>query len=682
MPKLSVNGVEVSVEQGATILQACEAAGFEIPRFCYHEKLKIAGNCRMCLVQVEKMPKLVASCAMPATDGMVIHTNTNMVKEGRESVMEFLLINHPLDCPICDQGGECDLQDQAMKYGKGSSRFREEKHAFKDQYMGPLVKTSMTRCIHCTRCVRFIADIAGIPELGTIGRGGHTEISTYIQKSLTSEISGNIIDICPVGALTSKPYAFKARNWELRKMESIDVMDAIGSNIRVDYKGKEVMRILPVNNDDINEEWLTDKARFSYDGLLNQRLDKFYVRKNHRLQESTAEEALSIVKEKLLELQPDEVAFIAGDLLDLETMFIAKEIAKSLSCYNLECRQAGEKFISSNEFSYKFNSSISAIDQADAILLIGCNIRKDAPLVCSRIRQAVMKGCKVAIIGEMENNVTGFAYEHLGSDISLLEKLTSKKLEFAKTLTNAKNPMVIVGMDAITREDGQAILNKAMTLAEKVGAIRDDYIGFNVLNTAASRVGAMTIGFLPNKEQLSLNDVLTRVELGKIKMLFLLGADEIDTSKLKDCSVVYLGHHGDKGANIASVILPGCAYTEKDGIYVNIEGKMQFARKAVDAPGKAMDDREILFMLATELGVKLNYSNLNELRKELFLKHPDLNQPLSRKWKILETEVELEKNLPLVIEDYDYYMTNPISRASKAMVSCSKEFYKNKEEVF
>jgi NADH-quinone oxidoreductase subunit G len=685
VPKLTVNGVEIEVEQGASILQACEAAGFEIPRFCYHERLKIAGNCRMCLVQVEKMPKLVASCAQPAADGMIVHTESELVKDGRAGVMELLLINHPLDCPICDQGGECDLQDQAYKYGNGSSRFHENKRAVKDKYMGPLVKTHMTRCIHCTRCVRFITDVAGVPELGTIGRGEHTEISTYIEKALSSELSGNIIDVCPVGALTSKPYAFKARSWELRKFESIDIMDAMGSNVMIYYKGLEVMRVLPVNNDDINEEWITDKARFAYDGLLNQRLDKFYLRKGKRLEISSFEEALESIKNKLSHLQPNEVAALAGDMVDAESMFLMKDIMHGVNCYNIDCRQENEKFSSSNKFTYNFNSSIASIDKADAILLIGCHVRKDAPLLASRIRAASLRGAKVAVIGELvseeqslEDYNWTFEHQNLGADLAIINQIASGKNKFSQTLKDAKNPMIIVGIDAVSRPDGEAILEQTMLMAEKVGAIREDYIGFNVLNRASARVAGMGMGFVPNKSSINVETILNNASSGRIKMLFLLGADEIDTSKLKDCFVVYIGHHGDKGANAASVVLPGCAYTEKDGLYLNLEGNLQKARKIAPPVGEAMDDRDILFKLAETLEVKLPYSNINELRELLKKK---LASSLSIKnWQIVKSEEKIDSSSPMVIKDYNYYMTNPIARASKTMVNCSSEILNTAKE--
>ncbi|MCE3233416.1 MAG: nqo3, partial [Rickettsiaceae bacterium] len=492
MPKLTVNGKEIEFEKGMTVLQACEIAGEEIPRFCYHERLKIAGNCRMCLVQIEGgPPKPAASCAMPAGEGMKVHTNTPMVKKAREGVMEFLLMNHPLDCPICDQGGECDLQDQAMAYGVGKSRYHEEKRAVKDKYMGPLVETHMTRCIHCTRCVRFLEDVSGITELGAVNRGEHMEITTYVEKSLTSELSGNIIDLCPVGALTSKPYAFKARPWELRKVETIDVMDAVGSNIRVDARGREVMRILPRLNEDVNEEWISDKTRFCYDGLKLQRLDKPYVRINGKLTPVSWHEAYKEVAAKLKDAEPSSIAAIAGDQADCESMFALKNLMEKLGSRNIDCRQDGAKTGTDTRASYLFNTSIAGIEKADLCLIVGTNPRWDAPIINARIRKASLNNSlKISYIGEESNDFT-YPIQHLGTDVKALEAVLNGKSDFSTRLKDANNPMIIIGSSVLARQDGEHILYVAQQIADKYGFIKEDWNGFNVLQNVASRVGGL-----------------------------------------------------------------------------------------------------------------------------------------------------------------------------------------------
>jgi NADH-quinone oxidoreductase subunit G len=682
MPKVVVNGLEVEVPQGATVLQACELAGVEIPRFCYHEKLKIAGNCRMCLVQVEKMPKPVASCAMPINEGMVIHTDSQMVKHAREGTMEFLLINHPLDCPICDQGGECDLQDQAVVYGKCSSSYSEHKRAVKDKYFGPLVQTHMTRCIHCTRCIRFITDVAGVPELGAVGRGEHMEVTTYVEKSLTSELSANIIDLCPVGALTSRPYEFKARSWELSKIESVDVMDALGSNIRVDYKGLEVMRILPKHNDDVNEEWISDKTRFACDGLVNQRIDKAYVRKNGRLVHVSIDEAVESVAKHLKKVSPQNVGAIAGDLIDVESMFALKELLAVLGINNIDCRQEGEKFLSTNRHSYLFNTTIQGIADSDACLIIGSNIRKDSPVLNAKIRSRYLAGkYPIASIGDL-GDLT-YNYDNLGDDLYLLDEILDGK-SFGKVLAKAAKPMIIIGIDALSRNDGELILSKAMQIAEKYNAITEDFCGFNVLNRAAARVGGMEIGFVPAAGAKDTQEMLAGAASGEIKCLILLGADEIDLKQKKDCFVIYIGHHGDKGAHMADIVLPGAAYTEKDAIYVNLEGRPQFARKAVSAPGEATDDRLLIIKIAQALGLEIGFANLAEIRESLYARYPNLLQYKkadAKAWKVIKTKMKISK-AKMLIRDYNFYMTNSITRASKTMLLCTKELgHKIKEEV-
>ncbi|MEY3197013.1 MAG: hypothetical protein RLZZ59_381, partial [Pseudomonadota bacterium] len=537
MPKVIIDGKEVECENGLTIIQACQMAGTEIPHFCYHERLAIAGNCRMCLVEVEKMPKPVASCAMPISEGMIVHTNTEKVKKAREGVMEFLLINHPLDCPICDQGGECDLQDQAFKYGSGKSRYNEAKRAVVEKDMGPLVKTEMTRCIHCMRCVRFATDIAGVEEIGSIGRGEHMEVTTYLDKTLTSELSANIIDLCPVGALTSKPSAFKARSWELKHTPSVDVMDSLGSNISVDTRGLEVIRILPLENDDINEEWISDKTRFACDGLKNQRLDTPYIKKNGKLVPSTWEEVITKVSKELSKHSPKEIGAISGTLVDVESMFLLKELMNQLGSTNTDFNQFDYKLDYSHRGNYIFNTGISGIDQADVCLLIGANPRKVAPVLNARIGQRVRKGkLKVFYIGSSTNQT--YSIKELGSNLSDIDK---------KLLSNATNPIVIIGDGVYARKDGIALLSQIYELCKKYNVIRKDWNGFNILHNHASTVGAIDVGFTPGKGGLSAKEIAK-----KSKVIYLLGADEIEVSD--NAFVIYQGHHGDKGAHRADVI--------------------------------------------------------------------------------------------------------------------------------
>ncbi|MCD6035380.1 MAG: nqo3 [Rickettsiales bacterium] len=680
MPKLKVNGREVEVPQGATVLQACEVAGEEIPRFCYHERLKIAGNCRMCLVQIEGgPPKPAASCAMPAGEGMVVHTNTPMVKKAREGVMEFLLINHPLDCPICDQGGECDLQDQAMTYGCGSSRYDEHKRAVKDKYMGPLVKTHMTRCIHCTRCIRFISDVAGVPELGLLGRGEHVEVGTYVEKALTSELSGNIIDLCPVGALTSRPYAFKARSWELRKVESIDVMDAVGSNIRVDYRGNEVMRVLPRLHEDINEEWISDITRFAYDGLKTQRLDRPYVRRDGKLQEATWEEALSAVAEKLETTKPNHIAALAGDLADVEAMFALKELLAKLGVTDIDCRQDGAKLDVKSRASYLFNTTIAGIEQADVCLLIGTNPRLEAPLINARLRKQYLKGnFRIGLIGE-EVDLT-YKYKHFGNDPKALEEILKGTHPAAKVFAEAKNPMLILGQGALTREDGAEILGLARQIAEKYNLIRDDWNGFNVLHRAAARVGGLDVGFVPNVGGRDTDVILSAAEKGDVKVVYLLGADEIDTKRLGNAFVIYQGHHGDAGAHRADVILPGAAYTEKDATFVNTEGRVQRTRLAVFPPGQAKEDWKILRALSETLGKPLEYNDIEALRKKIGVTLPHLlklDVIEKAPWAAFGKEGKITSEA-FVSQVKNIYMTNAIARASATMAKCTSELLEGK----
>ena len=673
MPKLTIDGIEVEVAQGSTILQAAEQAGIEIPRFCYHERLSIAGNCRMCLVEVEKTPpKPIASCSYPAAEGMVVHTDSKMVRNGRRGVMEFLLINHPLDCPICDQGGECDLQDQAMGFGADHSRYDENKRAVPDKNLGPLVKTSMNRCIHCTRCIRFITEVAGVPDLGATARGEHMEVGTYVEKALGSELSGNIIDLCPVGALTSKPYAFVARPWELAKVDSIDVLDAVGTNIRIDARGTEVLRILPRINEDVNEEWLGDKSRFAIDGLKRRRLDRPWVRENGKLRAATWDEAFNAIAAKLKPLSPDRIGAIAGDLCDVESVLALKDLLTSLGSTNVDCRQDGARLDASRRDFYCFNTSIAGIEEADAILLVGSNPRKEAPVLNARIRKAwSAHGIPVGVIGS-ETDLT-YPVTHLGVEPSLLTDLHNGTNAFASTLANAKKPMIIVGQGALTRPDGSAILAAAWRLAAQVGALSHDWHGFNVLHTAAGRVGALDLAFVPGQNGKSVDAMLN----GGVDLLWLLGADGFDPARIAAGTfVVYQGHHGDFGAQRADVILPGAAYTEKSGTYVNTEGRAQRGFKAIYPPGEAREDWTILRAFSAIIGKTLPYDTIEALRTRMEQLNPvfgrigflprfgcsDHTGPVG--------DPAVLSDQPLTSSVPNYYVTDPISRASPTMAAC------------
>jgi len=634
MPTLTIDGQEVTVDPGTTVLQACEEVGVEIPRFCYHERLSIAGNCRMCLVEMEKAPKPIASCAMPAGDGMVIHTNTEKVKKAREGVMEFLLINHPLDCPICDQGGECDLQDQSMAFGGGNSRYDENKRAVDDKYMGPLISTTMTRCIHCMRCVRFSTEVAGVDDMGSLWRGEHTEVTTYLGGILDSEMSGNVIDLCPVGALTSKPYAFTARSWELKSTESIDVMDAVGSNIRVDARGAAVMRFLPRLHEDVNEEWISDKTRFVYDGLKKRRLDRPYVRKSGKLQEASWAEAFDAIKKKLKGVKGEEIAGLIGDLADMEAMLALKGLLSDLGSARIEARTDGAAIDASVRSGYLMNSTIAGIEDADFLLMIGTNPRTEAPLVNTRIRKSVRHlGLKVANIGSAEDLT--YKVEELGDDAALLEQVLAGNHDVSKALKSAERPMVLIGQGALKRGDGAAILKAARDVADKY-CMRDDWKGFNMLHTAASRVGAMDLGLASDG---GVNAILADAEAGKLKAVFNLGADEVDTSALEKTFTVYIGTHGDEGVKNADVILPAAAYTEKSGTYINTEGRVQLTRKAVFAPGEAREDWTIFRALSDVLGNTLPYDNLGQL----LMKHRWLNGAILAQKEVLMRAVSRQR---------------------------------------
>ncbi|MFN3232693.1 MAG: NADH-quinone oxidoreductase subunit NuoG [Alphaproteobacteria bacterium] len=672
MPKLTIDGQEIEVEAGMTVLQACEEAGAEIPRFCFHERLSIAGNCRMCLVEMERSPKPIASCAMPVGEGMVIHTNTPEVKKAREGVMEFLLINHPLDCPICDQGGECDLQDQSMAYGTGGSRYDENKRAVKEKHMGPLIKTVMTRCIHCTRCIRFATEVAGVEELGAIGRGEHMEITTYLEESMTSELSGNVIDLCPVGALTSKPYAFTARSWELEKTESVDVHDALGSNIRVDARGPEVMRVLPRLNEDVNQEWISDKTRFAYDGLRKRRLDHPYVRRDGKLQPASWNEAFAAIADKVSGLDGAKIAAIAGDLADAEAMTALKDLMTGLGSSNTECRQDGAALDASVRASYLFNSTIAGIDEADALLIVGSNPRLEAPVLNARIRQRWLAGgFKVGVIGEQADLT--YRYDYLGAGGETLDALSRGDHSFADVLRDAEKPMIILGMGALTRPDGAAVLKLAQDLAVYYSMVIEGWNGFNVLHTAAARVAGLDMGFVPGQDGRDLEGILSGAESGDIELLYLLHADEFDVDRARNAFVIYQGSHGDAGVRHADVILPGAAYTEKDATWINTEGRVQLGRRAVFPPGDAREDWTILRALSDVLGRKLPYDNLGQLRARMLELAPHLtaiDQAEPAAWGDFGTAGDLG-DAPFKSAVTDHYLTNPICRASGIMAECA-----------
>jgi len=675
MPKVTIDGQDIEVPQGTTILQACQQAGVEIPHFCYHERLAIAGNCRMCLVEVEKSPKPVASCAMPVMDGNVIHTQSEKAKKARHGVMEMLLINHPLDCPICDQGGECDLQDQAMAYGYDRGRFQENKRAVRDKDFGPLVATSMNRCIHCTRCIRFLTDVAGVAELGATGRGEAMEITTYIERALDSEMSGNIIDLCPVGALTSKPYAFTARPWELRKTESVDVLDAVGSNIRVDARGPQILRVLPRLNEAVNEEWISDKTRFAIDGLIRRRLDRPFIRKAGRLVEADWREALELVADRLKTTPGERIAAIAGDLIDAEAMFALKRLLGGLGATSLDCRQDGARLDPSCRAGYLFNSTIAGIDQADAVLLVGTNPRREAPIVNLRLRKRHLAGgLKIAAVGPALDLT--FAVEQLGAGGDVLTALAGGGHPWAGTLRDAKAPMIVLGQGALTRPDGAQVRNAARAIAEACNLVRQEWNGFNVLHTAAARVGGLDLGFVPGAGGRDVAGIVAGCKRGDVEVLYLLGADELDLADTGSAFVIYQGHHGDRGAARADVVLPGAAYTEKDGTYVNTEGRVQLGRKAAFPPGEAREDWAIVRAVAGALGHSIGFDSLPELRRELRAAVPSftaVGEITPADWGPFGAAGPVDP-APFVYPIADFYRTDPISRASETMAACSELF--------
>ncbi len=686
--KLIVDGVTVDAPKSYTLLQACELGGAEIPRFCYHERLSIAGNCRMCLVDWVGAPKPIASCAQtvgdmaPKKDGTPheISTRSPRAIKARAGVMEFLLINHPLDCPICDQGGECDLQDQAMGYGRAGSRYSENKRAVDDKNMGPLVKTIMTRCIQCTRCVRFAAEVAGVDEIGLANRGEDAEITTYLEKSLTSELSGNVIDLCPVGALTSKPYAFNARPWELRKTESIDVMDAMGAAIRVDARGPTVMRILPRVNEEINEEWISDKTRFVWDGLGRQRLDKPYVRENGALKAVTWDEALKVAA-AALKVSGEQIGVIAGDLADVESMKAALDLATSLGVKSIDCRQDGAKLGLGADGSrlpresYLFNSTIMGIDEADMILLVGVNPRKEAAVLNARIRKAWLRMVPVAVVGERVDLT--YDYQYVGAGPDSLGELKAGHPVF-EALSKAQRPLIILGQGALTRGDGAAVLNAVSSLAANVGAIKDGWNGFNVLHTAAARVGGLDLGFVPAAGGKDVAGIVAAAQSGEIKTVILLGADEIDTSKLGSAKVIYIGSHGDNGAHRADVILPSAAYTEKSATYVNTEGRVQRTQRAVMPKGDAREDWAIIRALSAYIGKTLPYDSVTQLREKLAKDHPTF---LGLDFAPGHTSSSVAppygsagamQSAPFRTSVGAFHLTNPIARASRTMAECAE----------
>ncbi len=670
MPKISINGIDIEFEKGMTVLQACELADVEIPRFCYHEKLSIAGNCRMCLVELEKSAKPIASCAMPATEGMKIKTNTALVEKARKGVMEFLLANHPLDCPVCDQGGECDLQDQSMYYGVDKSRFVENKRQVKEKYMGPLIKTQMTRCIHCTRCVRFATEVAGVPEIGAIGRGENMEITTYLEKAMESELSANVIDLCPVGALTSKPYAFEARPWELKKTESIDVMDAVGSNIRVDTYNWEVKRILPRLNNDINEEWISDKTRYSCDGLLKQRLDAPYIKKNNKLQRSTWDQAITLLVDKLKSVNSNEIGGHIGDMVNLENALSFKKFFSCLQSNNLEFREREFYINSSEKSNYIFNSSIKGLEQSDLILLVGTNPRLEATMLNARIRKVfVQKNIPIYSIG-YPGDLT-YNYIKIGNSTDQIKKIINGEGEFSKKLASAKKPIIIIGESALELKSGKYILEELKNYLKKNNFINEEWNAFNFLPQNASTVGLIDLKIL-QKEDEEKKSFFSKLKNNQFKVLYLLGSDNLEIKKNNEF-IIYQGSHGDRGAEIADLVLPSAAYTEQNGLYENLEGRLQECKKASYPIGEALEDWKIFNLILKKLNRNDNLTKFDLLRKEVlnlipnFTKMNELPSFNNVETKISSSEFISEE---IRIKELDYYYTNSISRSSKTMSEC------------
>ncbi len=673
MLKLKINDKEIEVEEGLTVLQACEAAGVEIPRFCYHERLSIAGNCRMCLVELEKSPKPIASCAMPATEGMNIKTNTPLVEKARKGVMEFLLVNHPLDCPVCDQGGECDLQDQSMYYGVDKSRFKENKRYVPDKYMGPLIKTQMTRCIHCTRCVRFATEIAGVPELGAIGRGEDMQITTYLEKAMESELSANVVDLCPVGALTSKPYVFEARPWELKKTETIDVMDAVGSNIRVDTYGWEVKRVLPRNNDDINEEWISDKTRYACDGLKNQRLDTPFVKKDGKFEKITWKEAYDILIKKIESVLPDKIAGITGDLTDMETMYIVKEFfEKTIKSPNLDSRDDHVYVDNSDRSNYIFNPTLNGIEQSDLVLIIGANPRYEATILNSRIRKSYLSN-NLQIFSYGDVGDLTYPYKILPNDTSEIKALINGDNELSKKIILAKKPIVILGQSFFKLKSAQNLFYKLKDFLKSNGKIKEDWNAIGIISNHSSTVGAYDLDLI-NSES-NRNSTLENIQNNRNEIIFLFGQDNLNFTK-KNEFVVYIGTHGDKGAEISDLILPGAAYTEKETHYTNLEGRLQKTYKASFPPGDALEDWEIVNKLSELIKRKKLFKDKNELVDSMVnylkLKSEKSSDPLAK----AQSEFTNEK---IHVSEIDYYYSNVIARASKTMSECRNSLLKLKK---
>ena len=666
MLKLKVNNIDVEVEEGLTVLQACEKAGVEIPRFCYHEKLSIAGNCRMCLVEMEKSPKPVASCAMPAAEGMNIKTNTPFVEKARKGVMEFLLANHPLDCPVCDQGGECDLQDQSMFYGVDKSRFNENKRQVPEKNMGPLIKTQMTRCIHCTRCVRFATEIAGVPELGAIGRGEDMQITTYLEKSMQSELSANVVDLCPVGALTSKPYVFEARPWELKKTESIDVMDAIGSNIRVDTYGWEVKRILPRINENINEEWISDKSRYACDGLLNQRLDTPYVKYNNKFEKASWDEVFNIIKSKFNNTDKNKICGLTGDLVNMETLYIFKEFFnKTLGSQNVESRNDHTYLNAEKRENYLFNSTINGVEESDFIFLIGTNPRYEATILNARIRKSYVQN-KTNIISLNNVGDLTYPYEFLDGKINNIKEISEDSHKISKLIKEAKKPLIVFGQSAFKSKSAKYIFETMKNFLNKNNKISDEWNSLNVISDNASTVGSLDLGLYKTTD--GSNKVLEDLNNNKFEIVYLLGLDSFQFKK-KSEFIIYQGSHGDKGAEIADIILPGAAYTEQNGYFTNLEGKLQKAYKASYPPEEAKEDWLIINELAEAMNHRKLFNDKDELDSSML---NYLNLYIEKDNLVISTEIKdlIFENEILKITNEDYYYSNVIARASKTMFEC------------
>jgi len=661
MLKLKVNNIDIEVEEGLTVLQACEQAGAEIPRFCYHEKLSIAGNCRMCLVEMEKSPKPIASCAMPASDGMVINTNTKKVEKARKGVMEFLLANHPLDCPVCDQGGECDLQDQSMFYGIDKSRFKENKREVPEKYMGPLIKTQMTRCIHCTRCIRFATEVAGVTELGAIGRGEDMQITTYLEKSMESEMSANVIDLCPVGALTSKPYVFEARPWELKKTETIDVMDAVGSNIRVDTYGWEVKRVLPRINEDINEEWISDKTRYACDGLKNQRLDTPYIKKNNKFKEISWSEAYKKIFEKISNTHPDKIAGITGDMSNMETLFIIKDFfEKTIKSKNLDSRANDYYVNSSDRINYIFNTKIEKLEESDLIILIGTNPRLEATILNSRIRKAYLKNkTKIYSLGDV-GNLT-YPYDILENNTKTIKDIINNKNELSKKIIKSKKPTFIIGQSVLKIKSGIYIFEELKKFLLRNNKINKEWNSLNILSNNASTVGAYDLNILSSNN--GKNITFDKIKKNQFEVIFLFGQDDLKFKK-KNEFIIYIGSHGDKGAELADIVLPGATFTEQDGFFTNLEGKVQKAYKASYPPGDAKEDWKIVNELSATIKRKNLYKNKDELINSM-LSYLKIHN--NKGYEVPTYDYFEEK---IFVDEIDYYYSNSIARASKTMTDC------------